>query len=379
MKRFRALTVILSIAVMLVACVVGEEAAPPPVPTIADSLTPTSEPIPPATQASSIPSTTNKTTSGRMSEDETWHGEILITGDIEIPQGVILTIEPGTTIRFTAQSDDQHGEEEYSPEDPSTMHATMISILVFGELDAQGMPDQPIVFTSDSEAPGQMDWQSITVEGSGTVRLEHVTIEHGFFGLQLNSPMLHVAVSQSTFQDITTCAICAEGARPLEGPVIISDSQFIRCGRESIDTYRDQNIVVHHNVFSENYVGIMSVGSSITIEGNLFINNERGIGVVEGGTPDIIGNEFTQHQGAAIFVTDASPTVSNNNIYENLFNFQMEGGSQNAVAANNWWGSADPKVIGDSIQDGRDDPSLGIVDFEPYANEAFQLDIPEYE
>ena len=72
---------------------------------------------------------------------------------MEIPQGVTLTIKPGTSIRFTAQSDDRHGEEEYSPEDPSTIHATMISILVCGVLDAQGTPDQPIVFMSDSLGP----------------------------------------------------------------------------------------------------------------------------------------------------------------------------------------------------------------------------------
>jgi hypothetical protein len=41
-----------------------------------------------------------------MTEDEIWRGEILLTGDVEIPQGVTLTIEPGTIIRFTAQRDD---------------------------------------------------------------------------------------------------------------------------------------------------------------------------------------------------------------------------------------------------------------------------------
>jgi len=384
MKRLGALTAILSLVVTLIACDGGQEATPAPTPTLADRLTSTFVPAPPAsptpvaTGAPRIPANTNRTTSGRVAGDETWRGDVLITGDVEIPQGVTLTIEPGTRIRFTAQSDDQHGEEEYSPEDPSTIHATMISILVLGELDAQGTPDQPIVFTSDSEEPGLMDWMSIAVEDGGTLVLDHVVIEHSYFGLQLNSPVLRVSVSQSTIRDVTTCGICT-GAHPIEEPVIISDSRFIRCGREAIDTYWDQNITVQHNVFSENYVAIMSVGSSITIEGNLFINNSRGIGVVEGGTPNITGNEFTQNQGAAIFVTDASPTVTNNNIHDNMFNFQMEGGSRDVVATNNWWGSADSEVIEDSIHDGRDDPSLGIVDFEPYANEAFRLDIPEYE
>jgi putative CocE/NonD family hydrolase len=51
MNRFLALTVILSIVIMMVACSGGEDAIPPPVPTLAASLTPTSKPIPPETTA----------------------------------------------------------------------------------------------------------------------------------------------------------------------------------------------------------------------------------------------------------------------------------------------------------------------------------------
>lgn len=378
MNRLFTLTVILSFVVTLVACANGEDTALLPSPTETDSLLPTPESVHLETQVQGVLSNINRTRSGRMAEDEIWRGEILLTGDVEIPQGVTLTIEPSTIIHFTAQRDDQHGEDEYFPDDPSTIHATMVSILVFGVLDAQGTPEQPILFTSDSDVPGEMDWQSIMIEDSGTVRLEYVTIERSYFGLQLNSPMSTLSVSQSTFRDITTCAICGHGAHSLEGPIIISNNHFIRCGRECVDTYWNQNIVVQHNVFAESYVGIMCVGSAITVEGNLFINNGRGIGIIEGGTPNIIGNEFTRNRGAAIFVTDASPTISNNNIYENFFNFQMEGSSQSITAANNWWGSTDSTVIGNSIQDGRDDPSLGILEFEPYATGAFQLDIPEY-
>lgn len=322
--------------------------------------------------------TTDKTTSGRMMEDEIWCGDVLITGDVEIPQGVTLTIKPGATIRFTAQRDDQHSQDEYDPEDPSTWHATMIVILVLGKLDAQGTSDQPIVFTSDSDVPGPMDWQSITMEDDGTVILDHVVIEHGHFGLQLNSPTLHASISHSTIRYVTTTGI-ATGDHPISGPIIISDSQFIACGREAIDTYRNQNIIVDHNVFSDNYVAIMSVGSSITIDSNLFIRNIRGVGVVEDGNPTITGNEFTENSGAAIFVTNASPIITNNNIYANLWSIQLEGSERGVTAENNWWGSADIETIAESILDGKDDPTLGIVDFEPFAVEAFDLDVPECE
>jgi hypothetical protein len=105
--------------------------------------------------------------------------------------------------------------------------------------------------------------------------------------------------------------------------------------------------------------------------------NIRGTGVVEDGNSTIIGNEFTQNYGAAIFATDASPIITRNNIHANLYNMQPEGSERGVTAENNWWGSADTATIAQSILDGNDDPTLGFVDFEPYAIEAYDLDVPE--
>jgi hypothetical protein len=325
----------------------------------------------------SAASNVNRTRTGRMPADEIWRGDLLITGDVEIPPGVTLTIEPGSTIRFTAQSDDQHEPDEYDPEDPSTYPATMISILVRGLLQAQGTPQQPITFTTDSDEPGELDWQSIMLEERGTAILDHVVIEHGHFGLQLNTDEVQASITHSTIRDATTCCICTD-RHGITGPIVIADNQFVGCGREAIDTYANQNIIVQHNVFADNYVGIMSVGSSILVENNLFIGNSRGIGVIEHGTPTITGNEFTENDDAAIFVTDGAPLLTENNIHANGWNLQLEGSVLGVTAENNWWGYTDPQVIGQMIWDGNDDPSLGLVDFEPYAWEPFDLDVPQY-
>lgn len=324
------------------------------------------------------PGNVNRTTTGRMPGDETWRGELLITGDVEIPPGVTLTIEPGTTVRFTAQSDDQNDPGEYDPEDPSTYPATMISILVRGVLLAQGRPEQPITFTTDSDEPGELDWQSIMLEESGTVVLDHVVIEHSHLGLQLNSVELQASVTHSTIRHVTTCCICTD-RHAITGPIVVADNRFVDCGREAIDTYANQNIIVHHNVFSQNYVGIMSVGSSIQVESNLFVGNDRGIGVIEDGTPTITCNEFAQTNGVAIFVTDASPVVIENNIEASPWTLRLEGSERGVTVESNWWGTAERAAIAASIWDGNDDPSLGLVDFEPYAMEPFVLDVPQHE
>ncbi len=311
-----------------------------------------------------------------MNTDETWSGDITLTGDIEIPQGITLTIKPGTKIKFTAQSDDQHGYDEYDPGDRSTIHAIMISIFVFGILEAQGTEDQPIIFTSTSTEPDTMDWFGITIEDEGIATLSHIVIEYGYFGLQLNTNSSRASVNNSTFRNIGTTGI-ATGDHPITGPIIITDNRFLACGREAIDTYKNQEMLIKHNVFTQNYVGIMSVGSSVTIENNLFINNLRGVGIVKNGNPTIIANEFTENQGAAIFVTNASPTIATNNIYANIFNLEL-GGSQGVTAENNWWGSTDTTDIKASIIDSADDPIFGVVDFDPFAQAPFELDVPEF-
>ena len=44
------------------------------------------------------PPTDAATTSGTLTADEVWSGTINISGDVTVPKGVTLTIEPGTEI-----------------------------------------------------------------------------------------------------------------------------------------------------------------------------------------------------------------------------------------------------------------------------------------
>lgn len=48
----------------------------------------------------------NASVTGHISADQIWSGEIRLTGDVWIDEGVTVTVEPGTTIRVAANSDD---------------------------------------------------------------------------------------------------------------------------------------------------------------------------------------------------------------------------------------------------------------------------------
>ena len=49
------------------------------------------------------------TTTGLMTNSETWSGKVTLTGDVTVPAGVTLTILPGTTVACWADYDDQAG------------------------------------------------------------------------------------------------------------------------------------------------------------------------------------------------------------------------------------------------------------------------------
>ena len=68
----------------------------------------------------------NTTRAGALTTSETWSGTMTVSGDILIGNNCTLTIEPGTTVKFTANSDSTgHGfdtpiTDAPFPNDPAT-------------------------------------------------------------------------------------------------------------------------------------------------------------------------------------------------------------------------------------------------------------------
>ncbi len=85
-----------------------------------------------------------------------------LDGDVIVPEGITLTVLPGTMLRFPALTDAAFGgDNPYKSE-----------IIVRGSLIAQGTEEQPIVFTSDALHPAKGDWGG--VRGAGTLRLRYM-------------------------------------------------------------------------------------------------------------------------------------------------------------------------------------------------------------
>ena len=92
-----------------------------------------------------------QTTSGTLAGNETWSGTVTLTGDVTVPVGVTLTINPGTEVVFPAGSDDTGGGEE----------SGLTELIVNGSLSALGIETSKITFKSDALLPDKGDWGGI--------------------------------------------------------------------------------------------------------------------------------------------------------------------------------------------------------------------------
>ncbi len=122
---------------------------------------------------SALIDTTLPTTSGTLSSDENWSGAIVLTGDVTVPEHIILNIAAGTTIKFQALSDDKF----------SGANTSRSELIINGTLTAAGSATSPILFTSSSSTPAKADWGGIRVLNRGTLNLAFATIEYATNGI----------------------------------------------------------------------------------------------------------------------------------------------------------------------------------------------------
>jgi len=107
---------------------------------------------------------------------QTWGpGTVIVNGDVTVPAGVTLTIQPGTTVKFVYNFD----------KSGSGASNTKSEIIVYGTLIAGGETGNGIVFQSSRHelAPNQNDWYGIIIEDGGKARLSHCSIQDNEQGI----------------------------------------------------------------------------------------------------------------------------------------------------------------------------------------------------
>ncbi|MBT1072516.1 NosD domain-containing protein [Pelotalea chapellei] len=284
-----------------------------------------------------------------LTRDTLWKGEILIAGDVHVPEGITLTIAPGTSVRFKKlKSLDQNLFGTESP------YYEQAEIIVTGKLIAKGTAEKPIIFTSAEAKPQTGDWSALNFLGSRGNVIENCRIDYAYNGIHAHGA--EVLIKDNVLRK---CAVAISVKRE-------DDAK----GTPGFGISAD--ITVTGNLIEDNKGGINVRISRAAITHNT-IRNNKFFGIwIKGACPgEISRNEITANQKGIFFYKADIISILNNNIYDNSdYNLAVADEQQKDVqAAGNWFGFTDRTKIGDLVFDGKADPGVARIIVEPFLME----------
>ncbi len=348
--------------------------------------------------------------SGVLSSNTTWTNDktYVVTGNILVPNGVTLTIEPGTVVKFDG----------------------FYNIQVEGQLIAAGTESNMIVFTSNKTTPTVTDWHSIlfkdsSVDATLDANFNYVSgsiiryCEFSYGGpvvaADYSSPFiannyihdtgnggpprdwpsgtiwLHglpptvTIVISNVIENNTNSGICvAYGTAKIIGNLIRNNTSRWGGG---IGIFSRGPVTMEHNTIVSNTAGEMGGAIGIyrgnhTIRYNLIANNScivdqykftnKGGGAIGkwGSIISVTDNTILGNAGFAAFHynnTSLGDAIEQNNIAgTNPYIIYLgQYGTQNVSASNNYWDTINTAEIDAQIYDYYDDFNLGKVNYTP--------------
>ncbi len=279
-----------------------------------------------------------------------------LTGQVTVPTGVTLTIEPGVTVNL------------------GTYY-----IRVSGTLNASGTSDNNIVFGSNATSYnnqriefsyGSTAWNEQT--GTGCI-IENIVFANVTLTIngspKINSTSFSSALSVPSlisvtggapqiFNDTLNCQ--NTGINVAGGSPVISYNTIAGNGH-STGIYTSGTAVIQNNLIINNNYGINLYGSSV-VEYNVVAGNTFGI---SGFTGNIQFNTVTQNS-IGLQVSGGSGTLKNNNIFNNNQANLLPFTSTSLDATNNWWGTTDSVAISQMILDSKTYNYVGAIIFNPF-------------
>ncbi|NND70334.1 MAG: S8 family serine peptidase, partial [Rhodothermales bacterium] len=238
--------------------------------------------------------TIRKSLSGTISADTTWAARAVVEGDLTIPSGKLLTVNPGSVIHFKEGDATSGGSDALKTE-----------LIVKGKLKVAGSTTSPVTLQSRESTPSEGDWYEISATtSSGVVELSHVTVRDAIYGL--------VAAGDTTIVD--TCAFLANENQDLklgDSPDVctVTGCTITVGGGTGIDAQSGGNMVLLNNTIQ---------CDSLTTNGIL----------LEGPDATVTGNTIEDcTAGNAVYVYSGSPELTKNTIKDSKYGILVDGGS----------------------------------------------------
>ncbi|MFH1148757.1 MAG: right-handed parallel beta-helix repeat-containing protein [Pseudomonadota bacterium] len=253
------------------------------------------------------------TTSGLLTQNELWSGEIGITGDVTVPRYLVLRINPGTIVKFNDGA----------------------GLIVDGKLIAAGTSGSVITFTSASSTPFPGIWDGIKLnDGSlDTSIIENAATEYaenGIYCYSASPTLRNLLVEKSK------TGISLNGS--LDDSFNIEKCTISGCTLYGI-YIGNSSPTISDNYFYQNSIGIRGYRSSPLIKNNV-LTEHTGYGIVlydAGETAAVQFNTITKSSGGMYF-SGSHSLIDSNIITGNTYGIYFSG-SYDALSYNNVWGN----------------------------------------
>ena len=212
------------------------------------------------------------TTSGILVQDEVWTGNIAITGDVVIPDGITLVILAGTVISFAPN----HSDYDARLPLPDGLGEGRCNLLVQGNLRIEGEKDKVVTvgdLVYDLTRQGKITWGGIVFEEVNAVSIiRHATIRYADVAIVcLGSSSPRIVNSTIAENDVGIMTFGFSSPRIHENKIHHNTLWAVSCYDYSFP-------MISNNLILGNLVGIGSQDSSFpNISSNTLKDNEVGI------------------------------------------------------------------------------------------------------
>lgn len=255
----------------------------------------------------------NASKDGTLTRDEIWSGEIYVTDHVFVPEGITLTVEPGTVVKVKPYRGYKNPQ------------GCLFIYVEGGTILVNGTPSLPVRFTSDSSEPVNGDWSGLRLVNSDDSVIRYAIVEFGKQGVNgYNSDVVvsHCIVRWNNWEGIYF---------EYESKPTITYNRIYENGYQGIalEQYNDANIS-HNTISGNNECGIVVLGSTAHLSHNIITDNKEWGVILEqmtavGGYIDGIGNIISGNRAGQVLSGEGTTSSTNKlkDTYSNVAKFEI--------------------------------------------------------
>jgi MYXO-CTERM domain-containing protein len=203
---------------------------------------------------------------GQLASDTTWTpagNPYTLTGDVVIPAGVTLTIQPGVVVIAAGTDAQSGGSDKYR-----------VELIARGTLRVLGTDSKPVTFRAATEGDG--NWHGVRVEAGTSSTFSHAIIRDARHGLEVSGIGTTATLSSSVLtRNVYGAVVSHDGTLSMDHTLVYFNTWYGIA-------VADGNVSIDHGTLAYNRIYGLSINNisgsyGITVRNSIIVGNVYGI------------------------------------------------------------------------------------------------------